>query len=1036
MAMGGGSSSNPNRVSNVRVTQSTQGKCVPAGMGQFRIHQSLMWMDGFGAKQESQGGKGGGKGSTFYLYYADVIAALCNGPVASIGNVWAGQSWLTAGSATEVISAQAVYSPAMAATLIADNGVAFATTYSGTYNDYGAPAATVLSGTDNAPLIQVPYGTTLASGEYSINPASIGTFAVTSCGSASGGNTVYNGTFTGGTSPFGSGASNAYVGFRFVIAGFQNTAQNDGTFLCVASTATSVTLVNANGIAETHAATAAETGYSYHFYSGDAGKSAVMSYQFSTRNFTQTETDLIPASGVITVGGTYNPFTDLGVVYYNEGETNETALTRVNHMPTAAGTYYVTTPGTGDYSGGANYYFYVPGGTGGDFEQEVLISWSYANNSAVGQDAPNSLNFELFGGGRGQAIWPYILDGGPVNAAQQANAGMFQGLSMPAFPGAALGYSNTAYVAYGPMSLGDSGEIQDNTFEVITPDSYGGGIVDCNPVQCVYQVLTNSVWGLGSSPLPFPVSVIDNGASGTWGSANETPGTRQSGNTAWNWFAANSFFISPVLDNQETASSTIEKWLEAGACAAFMSEGLLKLVPYGTQSCAGNGCTWVAPSTFVVALDDTCFVAKEGEDPVKVERATYTDGWNQCQVNWDNRQNQYANELTQDFDPATVNRWGQRLEEPQDYNFIHTTAAAVFAVNMRVKRSVNIRNTYTFNASFIYSYLEPMDIVPITTSSVWAAGLNNTNLGVVNLPVRIIKVVDDPVAGLEITAEDSLFAAGAPVIYNKGLTAGNIVINQFAEPGSTQAVLFEATNRLTQQQGNEIWIGACGATTEWGGCNVLVSSSGASGPYLEVGTITAQARIGALADTNPSTGISFGIGSDPDTVNSLVVNMAENTGSLDAGTDADANAGNTLCIVDDEIIAYSACAVTAQNQYTMNGYIRRGQMGSTIAAHDTGALFMRLDSAVFKYTYDPTWAGQTLYFKFQSVNNFQNNPQSLETLTPVAFTVPGLNPGTIDASSGLIIQAGPNTPTRPVANPIAYSPVAVGAGALGWASVA
>jgi hypothetical protein len=69
-----------------------------------------------------------------------------------------------------------------------------------------------------------------------------------------------------------------------------------------------------------------------------------------------------------------------------------------------------------------------------------------------------------------------------------------------------------------------------------------------------------------------------------------------------------------------------------------------------------------------------------------------------------------------------------------------------------------------------------------------------------------------------------------------------------------------------------------------------------------------------------------------------------------------------------------------------------------------GALFMRLDSAVLKYTYDPTWAGQTLYFKFQSVNWAGNCAQDLSTLTAVAFTVPGLNPGTVSASTGLIEQ--------------------------------
>src|SRR5207245_1073365 len=74
------------------------------------------------------------------------------------------------------------------------------------------------------------------------------TFTLTSVANASGGNTVYTGTITGG-------ATNAFIGDVFTIAGF-TTAANNGTFTCTASTATTLTLSNISGVAETHAATA------------------------------------------------------------------------------------------------------------------------------------------------------------------------------------------------------------------------------------------------------------------------------------------------------------------------------------------------------------------------------------------------------------------------------------------------------------------------------------------------------------------------------------------------------------------------------------------------------------------------------------------------------------------------------------------------------------------------------------------------------------------------------------------------------------
>lgn len=76
--------------------------------------------------------------------------------------------------------------------------------------------------------------------------AVVGTFlALTSVANASGGSTVYTGTITGG-------GSNAFAGLRVVISGFGlSSGVNNGTFYCTASTATTLTLSNASGVAET-----------------------------------------------------------------------------------------------------------------------------------------------------------------------------------------------------------------------------------------------------------------------------------------------------------------------------------------------------------------------------------------------------------------------------------------------------------------------------------------------------------------------------------------------------------------------------------------------------------------------------------------------------------------------------------------------------------------------------------------------------------------------------------------------------------------
>ena len=82
----------------------------------------------------------------------------------------------------------------------------------------------------------------------SVAGGSVGTLTLTAVAASSNGTAVYTGTITGG-------GSNAFEGFTFTIAGFTN-AVNNGVFTCNASTTTTLTLVNTNAVAETHAATA------------------------------------------------------------------------------------------------------------------------------------------------------------------------------------------------------------------------------------------------------------------------------------------------------------------------------------------------------------------------------------------------------------------------------------------------------------------------------------------------------------------------------------------------------------------------------------------------------------------------------------------------------------------------------------------------------------------------------------------------------------------------------------------------------------
>src|SRR5882672_7823440 len=152
----------PTKINTIRINQAVLGYPMPVVMGTGRVQQSLIWKDGFIAHKESAsggGGKGitGGKGGSFYDYTANVIAALCNGPVSSIGDVWSGQTWLSHSNTTEAftIPSHGIYTPTNATSLTVDGGVGASNAYSSTQSDFNSPSSTVLSGTDFYPLTQV-----------------------------------------------------------------------------------------------------------------------------------------------------------------------------------------------------------------------------------------------------------------------------------------------------------------------------------------------------------------------------------------------------------------------------------------------------------------------------------------------------------------------------------------------------------------------------------------------------------------------------------------------------------------------------------------------------------------------------------------------------------------------------------------------------------------------------------------------------------------------------------------------------------------
>jgi len=171
-----------------------------------------------------------------------------------------------------------------------------------------------------------------------------------------------------------------------------------------------------------------------------------------------------------------------------------------------------------------------------------------------------------------------------------------------------------------------------------------------------------------------------------------------------------------------------------------------------------------------------------------------------------------------------------------------------------------------------------------------------------------------------------------------------------------------------------------GAPPNWGGAQVWASADGST--YGQIGTVYQGGVQGILTALFPS-------GSDPDTVNTISVDISQSGGQIIAGSTTDADMGITLAYVGGELVGYSASTLTSVNQYNLGTYLRRGLYGSTIGSHAIGSRFGLVNGNIFTQIYPASWIGRTVYFKFLSFNAVGGMIQSLASAVAYPYTLTG-----------------------------------------------
>lgn len=316
--------------------------------------------------------------------------------------------------------------------------------------------------------------------------------------------------------------------------------------------------------------------------------------------------------------------------------------------------------------------------------------------------------------------------------------------------------------------------------------------------------------------------------------------------------------------------------------------------------------------------------------------------------------------MVRGVDQAAIEQFGSRPMDTIKAYEICDVAIASHAAQLLVQRKLYIRNEYQFSLGWQHVLLEPMDLVTVT----------EPGLKLDRRLVRLISVEEDDEGKLSVVAEDALLGVGSAPNYPVQSKSG-YQGNQNAEPGSVLApIMFNPPESLLLAGDNQVWGAVTGAGGSWGGCELWISADGDS--YRMAETIYGGARMGRLSTP-------LAAGSDPDTTNTLSVLLSV-PDELTAVTAAEADRGATLCWVDGELLSYRDATLTGIGAYNLQ-YLRRGRLSSPVASHPVGAPFVRLDDAVWKYSYTPDQIGKTVWVKFRSFNVFGRALEDLADVT-------------------------------------------------------
>lgn len=453
------------------------------------------------------------------------------------------------------------------------------------------------------------------------------------------------------------------------------------------------------------------------------------------------------------------------------------------------------------------------------------------------------------------------------------------------YPAQALAYSGIAYVYAQDYALTDSASLSNHSFEVDFAIQMAG-LADADPKDIVTDFLTNAAHG------------VPGWTSGLLGDLSD-----------WSLYCrANNLLLSPTLEEQRTASDCITEWTEATNSAAFWSEGVLKIATFGDAPATGNGVTWSPSLAPEYDLTEDDFLINDGA-PVQLEIVDQSDAYNVVQIEFLDRTNQYNVGIALADDNANITEFRERKKDPTSYHCICDADIARHAAQLLLQRTLYRRDRYTFRLPWNFVRLEPMDYVTLTTTT--------DEMQLYRQLVQIVDIEEDEEGMLSFSAEGVNIGTASVALYNAH-SGSAVTVNTSVVPGSIATpILINAPSSLTGLD-PEVWCAVSSPSAAWGGCEVWASADNVH--FQKVGRIDGPARVGVST-------ASLADHSDPDTINTLPIDLSASGKTLDSSTSANANAGATLIYLAGELMAYETATLTSAYHYNLTT-LRRGLYGT------------------------------------------------------------------------------------------------------------